>query len=125
MRRVLGFMMVLTIYVGGVAACGSSDSDSADSGDDTETTEGGGEGGGESGGNPDITAYCDKVQEIVDKSEELLEDPTDSELQAEVTDLTTELGTMAADLAAQAATFDTDDAAQFAECQTDFGGVGS
>ena len=121
MRRVLGFMMVLTLSVGGVAACGSSDSDSADSGDDTETTEG----GGESGGNPDITAYCDKVQELVDKSEELLEDPTDSELQAEVTDLTTELGTMAADLAAQAATFDTDDAAQFAECQTDFGGVGS
>jgi hypothetical protein len=70
-------MMVLT--GGRRVRLRGSDSDSDDSGDDTET-----EGGGESSGNADITAYCDKVQEVVDN--ELLDDPTNAKLQTEVTD---------------------------------------
>lgn len=120
-------MLALTLLVGGVAACsddnGGDDTTAEDSGG-SSGGESGGSSGGESGGNEAIQAYCDKVQELVDASAALQDDPTNADAQQTVTDLTTELGQQATDLAAEAPNFTAEDAEQFQGCQTDFSGIG-
>lgn len=123
MRRRLGWLAVaLVLVAGGLAGCGDDDDGDGGGGGDATTTEASGSGGG--GGNEAITSYCDKVQELVDKGEELRSDPTNSDLQGEIEELSTELASEAADLAAEAPSFDADDAAQFQECQTQFSTAG-
>lgn len=123
MRRGLAWMLALTFLVGGVAAC----SDDDDGGDEATSEESGGDDtaadeGGDSGGNEAIQEYCDAVQEFVAKSEELVDDPTNADLQAEVTELSTALTDQATDLAAEAPSFTPEDAEEFAACQADFAG---
>lgn len=125
MRRKLGWLLVLALLLGGAAACGDDDDGGDDGGGtDTETTEGsdsGDDSGG--GGNEAIQAFCDSVQEVVDKSAELQDDPTNTELQQEVTDLSTELGTEAQELAGQVADFTPEELEEFQACQTDLSGL--
>ncbi len=123
MRRRLGWGAVaLLLLVGGVAGCGGDDDGDDGGGGDTPTTAAGDSGGG--GGNEAITSYCDEVQELVDKGEELKSDPTNTDLQDEIQQISTDLAAEATDLANQASTFDADDAAQFQECQTQLGSAG-
>lgn len=118
MRRKLGWLLVLALLVGGAAACGDDD---GDGGDTTTTTEEGGSDSG--GGNEAIQAFCDSVQELVDKAAELRDDPTNAELQQEVSDLTTQLGTDAGELSGQVGTFTPEEAEEFQGCQTDLTGA--
>ena len=119
-------MLALTLLVGGAAAC-SDDDDSADTkteeGSDTTAADDSGD-SGDSGGNAAIQEYCDAVQELVDKSAELQDDPTNSDLQAEVTELSTALGEQATELAGVVASFSAEEAEEFQACQTDFSGIG-
>ncbi|HYI62289.1 MAG TPA: hypothetical protein VEW93_10860 [Acidimicrobiales bacterium] len=125
MRRKLGWLLVLTLLVGGAAACGDDDGDGGDTTTTEQTDEGGDSGdGGDAGGNEAIEAFCDSVQELVDKSAELQDDPTNSDLQQEVTQLSTDLGTQGAELAAEMPNFTPEDSERFQGCQTDLSGIG-
>ncbi len=124
-KRVLSLFFVLMLMVGGAAACGddSGDDDGGGGGGSSEDSEGGGGGGGETGGgNAEVQAYCDSVQEFVDASAALADDPTDAEAQQTVTDLSTQLGADAAELA-QSLQDSPEDLEEFQACQTDFSSV--
>lgn len=125
MRRRFGWMLVAVLaLVGGLASCGSDDDggDGGGGGSETTAAESGDDGGG--GGNQAIADYCDSVQEFVDKSEELRADPTNTALQEEVRQLSTDLASEATTLAAEAPSFTAEDAKQFQDCQAQFGSGG-
>lgn len=124
MKRGLAWMLALTLLVGGAAAC----SDDDDGGDEATEQESGGDDsgdGGESGGNNAITEYCDAVEELVTKSEELAEDPTNTDLTTEIQELTTEVTEKGTALATEATGFDADDQAALQDCQDQFANIGT
>lgn len=126
MKRGLAWMLALTLLVGGAAAC----SDDDDGGDEATEQESGGddssEGGEDSGGgNNAITEYCDAVEELVTKSEELAEDPTNTDLTTEIQELTTEVTEKGTALATEATGFDADDQAALQDCQDQFANIGT
>ena len=60
----------------------------------------------------------------MDKGEELKADPTNTSIQDELQQLSTDLAAEGAKLAAEAPSFTAEDAQQFQQCQTDFGSGG-
>ncbi|HMJ78344.1 MAG TPA: hypothetical protein VK507_20345 [Iamia sp.] len=116
-------MLALTFLVGGAAACGDDDDKKADDSSETTAADDGGDEGG--GGNEAITEYCDAVEDLVTKTNELADDPTNADLTSEITALTTEVTEKATALAADAANFDADDQAAYQECQDSFASAGA
>ncbi len=108
MRRVLGYLMIAGLMVGGVAGCGSDSSDGTGS-DGGATTEAAGESSG--GGNADVEAYCKAVDEYVAKAKDVGTDPAKAEA------LSTEAQELAEKATALASSgLDADDATRVGEC---------
>jgi|GEM_PF-4871164 len=87
----LTWMLVATLAVSGLAACGDDDESSesetteavapvteADGGD-TDTTEAG---GGESSGNADVAAYCEEARALAAELKDVMSDPTSGDMAA-------------------------------------------
>ena len=138
MRRRMAWVLALGLLVGGAAACGddgegdatvvdegsgdsSAATDDTSAGDTTAADEGSSDSGDAGGANPSIDEFCDKVQELKDASDELAANPTDTDLQQKVTDLSAEVAQEGSELAAEIPTFTAEDAARFQGCYTDAG----
>jgi hypothetical protein len=99
MRRIMGWMLVTTMFVGGAAACGSDSKDSSKSSDTTaaqsaDTKAGSGSDSGASS-NADVEAFCKQADDLAAKLKDVMKDPTKGNL--------SELTTSAQDLAKKAA----------------------
>ncbi|HWJ64490.1 MAG TPA: hypothetical protein VNS19_21135 [Acidimicrobiales bacterium] len=115
MRRALGAFLIAGLLMG-AAACGSSGGDDAKKSDSTESSSDSGS-NGDSGGettdssNADVKAYCDAVDEYVQKAKDAMNDPAKAQAltdeAAELTEKATALGS---------AGLDAEDAQKVADC---------
>ena len=110
MRRVLGAIMIAGLIVGG-AACGSSGGSDAKSSDKTSDTKASDSGETTDSGNADVKAYCDAVDEYVQKVKDAQGDAAKA---AALSDEAKELSDKAAALAT--AGLDSGDAQDVADC---------
>lgn len=114
MRRVLGFLTIGLLVAGTAGACSSDDE-----GGSAATTASGGTATtaatGDAGGNPDITAFCDTVDDFIGAAEAFADDPT-TDAEQTFTELGQQLETDGAALEAAADGFDEADAARFEAC---------
>ena len=110
MRRILGAMMIAGLLMGG-AACGSSGGDDAKSDTPSESSDKKDEGSTTDSGNADVKAYCDAVDEYVEKVKDAQDDPAKA---SALTEEAQELSEKAAALGT--AGLDADDAQDVADC---------
>lgn len=112
-KKTITCMIALTLFAGGMTACGS-DSDgtkttSAPAG--TTATGGTDAGGGTDSANPDVQKFCDDAKALADQLKEVIADPTKGDMVA-LSAKATELSTSAAQLISANAS----DAAKINEC---------
>ena len=103
-KRFLSLFFVLTLLVGGAAACGDDSGD--DGGSDSSSDDSG------DSGNAEVQAYCDQVADFADEVAAADSDPELVALEA----TGEELSQAAADLSANAADLTTEDADALADC---------
>jgi hypothetical protein len=79
LKKMLNWMLVGTLAMGGLAACGSDDDD--DSPAKTEATTAGTNAGDQGSDNADVAAYCKQAEEVAKALKDVMSDPTKGDLQ--------------------------------------------
>jgi len=113
MRRIMGWMLVTAMFVGGAAACGSDSKDSSKASETTAAQPAAtkADSGSGSSGNADVEAFCTQADDLAAKLKDVMKDPTKGNL-GELTASAQDLAKKAAELTSANAS----DSSRIQEC---------